>query len=145
MGVVRALAFTVIALMAAGCATDSESDGPTLPAESVPPEPDAASLQEFPDVIGVEAVRDGDAWTFSVTISSPYDSPARYADAWRITGPSGAVYGERILGHDHASEQPFTRSQSGIMIPADVAVVTVQGRDLENGWGGGTLDYTLPD
>lgn len=103
-----------------------------------------AAEQEFPDVIGVEATDDGDSWTFAVTISSPYDTPERYADAWRVLGPDGEEYGIRVLAHDHASEQPFTRSQSGIVIPADVQVVTVQARDLANGWGGATLDYALP-
>ena len=81
----------------------------------------------------------------AVTISSPYDTPERYADAWRVLGPDGEEYGIRVLAHDHAAEQPFTRSQGGIVIPDEVDVVTVQGRDLANGWGGATLDYELPD
>ncbi len=98
----------------------------------------------FPDVVGVEAIHDGDGqWTFNVTLSSPYDSPERYADAWRVMGPGGTVYGERILLHDHAGEQPFTRSQSGIAIPDDVSTVTVEGRDQVSGWGGRTMDVTL--
>lgn len=98
----------------------------------------------YPDVVGVEAAHDGDgSWTFHVTLSSPYDSPERYADAWRVVGPDGEVYGERILLHDHATEQPFTRSQSGIEIPSDVTAVTVEGRDQVSGWGGATMDVTL--
>lgn len=98
----------------------------------------------YPDVVGVDAVHDGAGlWTFHVTQSSPYDSPERYADAWRVVGPDGAVYGERILLHDHAAEQPFTRSQSGIEIPAAVTTVTVEGRDQVSGWGGATMDVTL--
>ncbi len=99
----------------------------------------------FPDVVGVEANSEGgDSWSFSVTLSSPYDSPDRYADAWRVVGPDGTVFGERILGHDHANEQPFTRSQSGIEIPADVDTVIVEGRDQISGWGGMTMEYRLP-
>ena len=61
-----------------------------------------------------------------------------------VLGPDGTEYGIRILAHDHANEQPFTRSQSGIPIPADVQTVTIQGRDLANGWGGLTFELTLP-
>lgn len=103
------------------------------------------SAQDFPDVIAVDATKNGDDWTFAVTISSPYDSPEQYADAWRVVGPDGTVYGERLLTHDHASEQPFTRSQTGITIPDDVRSVTVEARDSENGWGGSTIDHELPD
>lgn len=105
---------------------------------------DTGEIQKFPDVIGAEAERDGDAWTVSATLSSPYDSPERYADAWRVVGPDGTVYGERILTHDHAAEQPFTRSQSGIEIPDDVTTVTIEGRDLEFGYGGETFELSLP-
>jgi hypothetical protein len=97
-------------------------------------------------VIGAEAeLADDGTWTISATISSPYDTPERYADAWRVLGPDGAEYGVRILTHDHANEQPFTRSQRGIEIPAGVEVVTVEGRDLANGWGGGTYELRLPE
>jgi hypothetical protein len=97
----------------------------------------------FPDVIAVESDDDDGSWTFSVTISSPYDSAEQYADAWRVLGPDGTEYGFRLLTHDHAGEQPFTRSQRGITIPDDVDVVTVEARDLLNGWGGGTVDHQL--
>lgn len=101
--------------------------------------------QKFPDVVAVE-VRAGDAGTFDfdVTVSSPYDTPQRYADAFRVIGTSGSVFGERILLHDHADEQPFTRDLYGVQIPADVRVVTVQARDKRFGYGGRTVDVTLP-
>lgn len=99
---------------------------------------------DFPDIIGVQATpEDGGTWRFDVTVSSPYDSRERYADAWRVVGPDGTEFGIRILTHDHASEQPFTRSQGGIAVPDDVDTVTVEGRDLANGWGGGTLAVQL--
>jgi hypothetical protein len=82
-------------------------------------------------------------FAFTVTISSPYDTPERYADGWRIVGPDGTVYGEHALAHDHAAEQPFTRTQSGVAIPADVDEVTVEGRDLEHGYGGTTVTVAV--
>ena len=98
----------------------------------------------FPDVLESTATLDGDGtWTFAATLSSPYDSAERYADAWRVVGPDGTVFGIRELTHDHASEQPFTRSQSGVAIPEDIATVTVEGRDQINGWGGATVEVEL--
>jgi hypothetical protein len=98
----------------------------------------------FPDVVAVTSTRaDDGSWTFSVTLSSPYDTPQRYADAWRVVGPDGEVYGVRELAHDHQAEQPFTRSQSGIAIPAAVVEVVVEGRDQVSGWGGQTLTHRL--
>ncbi len=87
---------------------------------------------------------DDGTWRFDVTLSSPYDTPERYADAWRILAPDGAELGVRVLAHDHQFEQPFTRSLSGVAIPSDVTTVTVQGRDQRNGWGGATVEVGLP-
>ena len=58
--------------------------------------------------------------------------------------PEGNELGIRVLTHDHANEQPFTRSQGGIAVPEGVSEVTIQGRDLGNGWGGGDLVVALP-
>ncbi|MEM7340884.1 MAG: hypothetical protein AAF467_19660 [Actinomycetota bacterium] len=105
-------------------------------------ETDAEEL--FPDVIGAEASQGADGtWAFSATLSSPYDTPERYADAWRVVGPDGTVFGTRELAHDHANEQPFTRSLNGVEIPDDVATVTIEGRDQVSGWGGATVDVEL--
>ena len=88
--------------------------------------------------------RDGEAWRVSATLSSSYDSPDRYADAWRVVAPDGTVLGVRELLHDHAGEQPFTRSLDGVEIPSDVDEVTVEGRDSANGWGGVTVTVDVP-
>lgn len=91
-----------------------------------------------------EVERTGETFSFSVTVSSPYDTPERYADGWRVMGPGGTVYGEHTLAHDHANEQPFTRTQRGVEIPEDVNEVTVEGRDSEHGYGGNTVTVQLP-
>ena len=49
------------------------------------------------------------------------------------------------LAHDHASEQPFKRAQSGVEIPDGVDTVVVEGRDTDNGYGGATITARLPD
>ncbi len=80
----------------------------------------------------------------SVTLSSPYDTPERYADGWRVLAPDGATLGEHQLDHDHASEHPFTRTQTGLRIPVDVDEVIVERRDQANGYGGGTVTVEVP-
>ncbi len=107
----------------------------------------APSAQQHPDVLQA-TVRPSSGtpgrWDFEVTMSSPYDSQERYADAFRVRGNGGTVYGVRTLWHDHADEQPFTRDLQGVAIPAGVRTVTVQGRDQRHGWGGKTLQVDLP-
>ncbi|MDN5896221.1 MAG: hypothetical protein L0H93_19645 [Nocardioides sp.] len=100
---------------------------------------------EYPDVVKAELTDEGSgSYTLEVTISSEYDTPERYADGWRVLAPDGEELGTMTLGHDHASEQPFTRSQSGLEIPEEVDTVTVEGRDLANGYGGATRDVEVP-
>jgi hypothetical protein len=143
---IERIVYALIAVLCCSCAAESDDLRATPPADSTASTPSVASdgAQLFPDVIGAIASFDGTTWTFDVTISSPYDTPQRYADAWRVKGPDGTVFGERILSHDHQNEQPFTRSQSGIVIPDNIDVVTIEGRDLANGWGGVTFELTLP-
>lgn len=142
-------AFLAAALVLSGAAVAScaSTDGEASSSQTtITPQASTTptSGDSFPDIIAAEAhLEDGGTWRFDVTVSSPYDTPARYADAWRVVGPDGTEYGQRILTHDHASEQPFTRSQGGIEIPADVTTVTIEGRDLANGWGGGVLELDV--
>ncbi|MEX1295562.1 MAG: hypothetical protein AB1Z67_05250 [Candidatus Limnocylindrales bacterium] len=112
------------------------------PGDTVPTEVD----DRFPDVIGVQVVPTGERiYDVVVSISSPYDSPERYADGWRVLDEAGNVLGTHTLLHHHANEQPFTRTQRGLEVPADVSRITVEGRDLVNGYGGGTLWVDLPE
>lgn len=101
--------------------------------------------QRFPDVMSV-SVRAGpnNKFSFDATVSSPYDSPQRYADGFRVTGPGGTVLGERTLWHNHASEQPFTRDLYNVVIPPPVKQVTVQARDKTYGYGGKAVTVSLP-
>lgn len=123
-----------------GCAESAAPEAPGDTASS-----GETADQEFPDILEVEASRTEDGtYTFDVTVSSPYDTPERYADGWRVLGPDDEVYGEHELTHDHASEQPFTRTQSGVEIPDDVQTVTIEGRDQTNGYGGDTVEVDLP-
>ena len=101
--------------------------------------------QRHPDVVAAKVRAAGpDRFDFDVTVSSPYDTPKRYADAFRVTTIEGKVLGERILLHDHATEQPFTRDLYGVAIPAGIRTVRVQARDMKHGYGGRTVDVALP-
>ena len=105
----------------------------------------AVSEQRHPDVVSVKVRAAGsDTFDFDITVSSPYDTPARYADAFRVTTASGAVLGERKLLHDHQTEQPFTRDLYGVKIPAAVSAVVVQARDQKYGYGGRSVRVQLP-
>jgi len=104
-----------------------------------------AAGQKFPDVLSAKVTaRGAQAFDFDVTVSSPYDTPQRYADAFRVMGKDHKVFGERILFHDHAGEQPFTRDLYGVKIPAGVRTVVIQARDQKFGYGGKTIEVALP-
>lgn len=102
--------------------------------------------QQYPNVVEVKVrqARDGKLFDFDVTLSSPYDTPARYADAFRVGNGKGLTFGERVLLHDHQDEQPFTRDLYEVDIPPSVKEVVVQGRDQKNGYGGKTVTVKLP-
>jgi len=122
--------------------TQTESDTQT---ESGNPETETTIEEVFPDVLGVELSPGADGqWTVSATIASPYDTPSRYADAFRVVAPDGTVLGERVLAHDHAAEQPFTRSLAGVEIPEGVSSVLVEARDQLSGYGGATQTVPIP-
>lgn len=135
-----------IGIALTGCAGSSDDAEPLASTATTDTavEPDPGG-DRFPEIVDVEATRDDstNTWTFAVTVSSPYDTPERYADGWRVLGPDGAVFGVHELAHDHAGEQPFTRTQTGVVVPDDVQEVTVEGRDLVNGFGGATLTVDL--
>ncbi len=75
----------------------------------------------FPDVMSAKVrAAPGGRFDFDITVSSPYDTPQRYADGFRVVAPTGAVLGERTLWHDHQGEQPFTRDLYAVPIPPGV-------------------------
>ena len=101
--------------------------------------------QKYPDVLSVKVQARGDRrFDFDVTVSSSYDTPQGYTDAFRVTGADGRMYGERQLLHDHADAQPSTRDMYGVDIPAGVWSVIVRARDLKHGYGGKSVEVTLP-
>ena len=51
----------------------------------------------------------------------------------------------RTLWHPHVKEQPFTRSQHGLIIPDDIKEVVVKAHTTVDGWGGKELNVLLKD
>lgn len=137
------MTLAVLGAVLVGCSTTPDGDESTPDGVAI----DCGSTAEadFPDVVAVAVEPVGDRFRVSATLCSAYDTPERYADAWRVMTPDGEVLGVRELLHDHAAEQPFTRSLSEpIEVTEDVDTIVVQGRDRVNGWGGQTHDATLP-
>lgn len=101
------------------------------------------SLADPAEVIAVEGRQSGETWTFDVTLRHDEMGWDDYADGWRIELADGTVLGERPLLHPHAEEQPFTRSLSGVVIPAGVTEVFVRARTSVEGWGDTTFRLPL--
>lgn len=144
-----ALAATSVLTLAACSAADEASDAGTT-GEATAATSDAAgdsdaTEQKYPDILSAElSGPDGTEYDIAVTVSSPYDSPDRYADGWRVLDEDGNVLAEHELAHDHANEQPFTRSRGPFVIPEGVAKITVEGHDQEHGYGGETITIDVP-
>ena len=130
-----------------------ESDEPPTPTATAPPKPDSATPTpvseanfvipgnpdlDYAQVIFVRAVQGSDgSWRFDTTVRHDDQSWDDYADAWQVVHPeTKAVIAERILAHPHDNEQPFTRSQSNIIIPPDLPQVVVRAKDNVEGFGG---------
>jgi hypothetical protein len=89
-------------------------------------------------------------WTFHVTVSHPDSGWEDYADGWDVVLPDGTVLKAnpedaftRLLLHPHVDEQPFTRNQRGIQIPAGITQVRVRAHDLVAGFGGQEITIDL--
>jgi hypothetical protein len=116
--------------------------GVTPTATPSPPPPTGRTANA--DVLHVRAAQAADGtWTFHVTVRHPDTGWEDYADGWDVLTPDGTVIKPdpansftRLLLHPHTDEQPFTRSQSGIVIPPDVTQVRVRAHDLVDGYGG---------
>ena len=97
------------------------------------------------DVVDVEVSKQGDGrFRFDVTVRHADEGWDHYADRWEVLGPDGAALGVRELAHPHVNEQPFTRSLTGVSIPADVGEVTVRARDSMHGYGGAEMSVAVP-
>ncbi|MCG6884168.1 MAG: hypothetical protein LJE62_10490 [Silicimonas sp.] len=90
-----------------------------------------------------EARASGETWNFSVTLSHGDTGWDDYADGWRVVLADGTELGFRELLHPHENEQPFTRSLSGVTIPAGTREVFIEARTNTDGWGAARLAVPL--
>lgn len=126
----RLIAFVAV-LVLAGCGGDADEA--------------SARPSECADVIDVriETSADG-SYRFDVTVGSADTGWDKYADLWQVRSPDGSVLGTRELAHPHVDEQPFTRSLSGVTIPAGIDRVEIAARDSVEGFCGDTVVVALP-
>ena len=82
-------------------------------------------------------------WTFHVGVTHKDVNWYDYADGWNVVLPDGSVVKPdpfsqftRALRHPHVEEQPFVRTQKGIVLPEGVDKVTIRAHDKKHGWGG---------
>jgi hypothetical protein len=123
-----------------------EQADPTIEATSTLPMRGANA-----DVEHVRAIQNADgSWTFRVTVRHPDTGWEDYADGWDVVTPDGQVLKvdsadpfTRLLLHPHENEQPFTRSQSGVIVPDGVTTVIVRAHDLVDGFGGQEISVDL--
>lgn len=104
----------------------------------------APAFADPPTAQNVTAKRVGAYWTFDVTLMHGDTGWEHYADAWRVVDMNGNVLGLRNLAHPHTNEQPFTRSLSGVQIPASIDEIGIQARDNVSGWGLEIKSVKLP-
>jgi hypothetical protein len=96
------------------------------------------------DVVGARATREAaGTWRFEVTVRHADDGWKHFADRWEVVAPDGKVLATRVLMHPHETEQSFTRSMGGIVIPAGIDRVVVRARDSLHGYGGAEVIVTL--
>ncbi|MEK6255743.1 MAG: hypothetical protein N2C13_00315 [Chloroflexota bacterium] len=103
------------------------------------------------DVKYVKAIQTTNGtWTFHVTVYHPDTGWEDYVNGWDVVTLDGIVIKPdqssiftRLLLHPHVGEQPFTRSQAGIVIPDGVAKVIVRANDLLHGFGGEEITVDL--
>jgi len=97
------------------------------------------------DVTAVKVTAEtSSSFRFEVTVTHSDEGWDHYADSWEIRDREGVVYGTRTLHHPHVTEQPFTRSLSGVQIPKNITEVTVRAHDSVHLYGGKTFTVTLP-
>jgi len=95
------------------------------------------------DVLHVEVNGQNGIYQFHVTVSHQDTGWDHYADKWDVVDEKGTVLGTRTLLHPHVDEQPFTRSLSGVKIPAGLKKVTIRAHDSVHQYGGKEITVDL--
>jgi len=120
-----------------GCTEEVAEETDSKPAK-VANEPGDANVTE----VYAKEEADG-SWTFHVSVTHEDVNWYDYADGWDVVLPDGSTVKPdpfsmftRALRHPHVEEQPFTRTQKGVILPEGVDKITIRAHDKKNGWGG---------
>jgi len=92
----------------------------------------------------VHASGSSGAYTFDVTISSNDTGCAHYVDWWEVVDEHGALVYRRVLLHDHADEQPFSRDGGPVPLKAG-QVVTVRAHVNTSGYATPAMRGSVQD
>ena len=96
-------------------------------------------------IVNVKLVQHATTWRADVTLKHDDKGWKDYADAWRLVDENGKEIATRTLYHPHEDGQPFTRSLSGVTIPADVTEILIRSHDLLSGYSPDTLAIPLTE
>ncbi len=108
------------------------TQGPVATTEAAPTPTSSSEVVdagECAHVVDATIEADSSGFTISATVRSGDTGLDKYADLWEVRDEEGTLLGERVLAHPHETEQPFTRSVSGVAIPDNVAEVVIAARD----------------
>ncbi|WDD99945.1 hypothetical protein [Thalassomonas actiniarum] len=96
-----------------------------------------SSSLDFAQVTDVLVTKkSSDSWCFGTSVRHNDQGWEHYADGWEVIDLEGNQLGYRKLHHPHNNEQPFTRSQCNIKIPAEMSKVIVRAKCNKHGFGG---------
>ena len=84
------------------------------------------------------------SYRFDATVRHDDTGWDHYADRWDVLDASGNVLATRVLLHPHETEQPFTRSLTGVRLPDGISRITVRAHDKIHGNGRVTYTVDLP-
>ena len=100
---------------------------------------------DFAQVVFVKATFESKGtWRFDVSVKHNDEGWDHYANRWEVVDPNSlAVLGERVLVHPHDNEQPFTRSASGVAIPAAATKVLIRAKCNLHGFDGQAITVDL--
>jgi len=101
------------------------------------------ALADPPVIEAVTASQAGSGWQFNVTVRHPDSGWDHYADGWEVLDPDGARLGYRELLHPHETEQPFTRSLTGVTVPDGITRVQIRAKCSVDGWNASTISVDL--
>ena len=95
------------------------------------------------EIIDVE-VACSNSCTFSVTLKHGDEGWQHYANQWDVMTMDDQLLKSRVLYHPHVDEQPFTRSLSGVKIPAWTTEVKIRAKDLKHGYSSDEYTVRIP-